>query len=456
VLLNQPYPQLRFVMGMHFTTPLAQEAVERYGDDFAVRHPVGCGPYQVQELKIRDRLILTKNPNCHWALYPTGHEPGDDPKLLQIGPKPLPLTLKLEFIGIQEPLTSYNLFRQGYIDSISAGYSNAQIIRGATGLTPEMKADGMSLVQALWCGYFYLGFNMMDATFGGYTQSKRKLREAISLSIDTDAYIQVVCQGLGKPANFCLPPGLFGYDPNYRNPYRQFDPSLKEAKRLLTEAGFPNGIDPSTGRKLVLHFDNYSTTPTLRQMVRLFQIQIERLGIRVELRDTTYDVYKARLNKHQTQFYFGSWIADYPDPENFLTTMYGPNAAPGPNETNYSNKTYDALFERMRAMRDTPERLALVHKLRDIAVPDCPLIPLSFGESRDIFPPWISNAQPHPIANDALLYWKVNPALRAKDQAEWNRPRVWPVAILGIAIIALALPGTTAILHRRRRKVRRG
>lgn len=454
IVLNQPYPQLRYLMCMHFTTPIPREAVEMYGDAFSNRHPVGCGGFMVQELRPRDRLVLVRNPNCKWSTYPTGHYPDDDPSLLAYAGRRVPFIDKIAYLGVRETLTAYNLFQQGYIDQISAGYSTAQIVRGATGLSPEMKTRGMRLVDNVWCGYFYIAFNMDDATFGGYTESHRKLRQAISLAIDSNAYIQIVCQGMGKKAEFCLPPSLFGFDPDYRNPYRAYEPSLARAKQLLTEAGFPNGVDPATGQKLVLHFDNYSTSPATRQLIRLFQIQIERLGIHVDLRSTTYELYKDKIHKRQVQMFFGSWTADYPDPENFLSTMYGPNGSPGANESNYESKQFDRLFERMRSMRDGPERLALIRQMREIVEPDCPLIALSYGESRSILSPWLTNVQPQPISYQGTQYVRVDPAARVAAQAEWNRPRVWPLVGLVVVAVALVSPSVLSIQRHRRRKVR--
>jgi ABC-type transport system substrate-binding protein len=455
VLLNQGYPQLRFLMAMHFTTPIPREAVELYGDAFSVRHPVGCGPFMVKELKLRDRMVLVRNPNCTWDTYPKDRRPGDDPDLTGPVAERIPFVDRIEFLSLGEPLAQYNLFQQGYLDSISAGYSTAQVIHGATGLDPEMRAAGVKLVDNPWPGYFYLAFNMEDSVFGGYTEAKRKLRQAISLAVDSDAYIQIICQGLGQKADFCIPPGLFGYEAGYRSPYRQYDPSLAKAKRLLSEAGYPNGIDSATGERLLLHLDNYSTTSSLRQMVRLIQIEIERLGINVDLRSTTYELFKEKLNKHQAQFCFTSWVADYPDPENFLTTMYGPNACPGPNESNYSNPRYDALFVKMRAMLDTPERLRLIRQMRDIAVEDCPLIPLSYGESRTMIQPWMLHAKPHPIANDTSTYWAVDPKLRTRLQSQWNAPRVWPLLALALLACIFLLPAASAFARHSRRKLRR-
>ncbi len=455
ILLNQPYPQLRFLMCMHCTTPIAREAVERYGDAFSVRHPVGCGPFMVQELKLRDRMVLARNPNCRWARYPGGHYAGDDPELLGPEGARLPLADRIAYMAVREPLTQYNLFQQGYVDQISAGYDTAQVIRGATGLTQEMRERGTKLVNNPWPGYFYMPFNMEDSVFGGYTESKRKLRQAVSLAVDSNAYIQIICQGLGQKAEFSVPPGLFGYDPAFKNPYRQYDPGLTRARQLLAEAGYPNGIDPATGERLVLHLDNYSTSSTLRQMVRLFQIEIERLGIQVDLRSTTYELFKEKLNKHQAQFCFTSWVADYPDPENFLTTLYGPNACPGPNESNYSNKRFDALFEKMRSMRDSPERKRLIEQMRAMVVEDCPLIPLSYGESRSLLQPWMRNAKPHPIANDSMNYWAVDPSQRVTKQASWNSPRLWPFVGLGALVAIFVVPAGSAIRRHNRRYVRR-
>jgi oligopeptide transport system substrate-binding protein len=472
IVLNQPYPQLRFLMAMPFTAPLAEEVLDRYADERVgkavpdlqrlSRHPVGCGPFMLTEYVKKSRLVLKANPNYREELYPRDGAPGDrEAGLLADAGKRLPLVSGIQINIIREGITSFNQFLQGYEDSAGVGQTNYQQVMTQPGqLSPAMIKHGVQLVHAVNLEIYYFAFNMLDPTYGGFSEKNRKLRQAISLSIDADELIDLFYLGLGVPGQSLVPPGIFGYDAGYRNSYRQFDPSLARAKRLLAEAGYPNGIDPSTGRPLVLNWDNGNTTSAGRQFTGLVTRQIERLGIDVQSHSFLGPTLTERTNKGQCQFLGGIylWGADYPDPENFAFLLYGPNSAvrsSGPNVSNYSNPEYDRLFERMRAMDDGPERLAIIRRMRSIAEQDCPVIPYRHTEAYGLLQPWLHNFKPHPVAVDGWKYLRIDAPQRAILQARWNRPNYLPAFLVAAALLLAALPAAQVVNRRTNRRVRR-
>jgi ABC-type transport system substrate-binding protein len=126
-------------------------------------------------------------------------------------------------------------------------------------LSPEMNARGMRLDKTVEPSIRYIGFNMEDPVLGAAAGDPgRKLRQAMSLAIDVQPYLELFLNGRGVPAQTVLPPGLFGYDERYKNPFRQYD--LVRAHKLLAEAGYKDGIDTKTGRRLRLSFDTSATT----------------------------------------------------------------------------------------------------------------------------------------------------------------------------------------------------
>ncbi|HLJ56073.1 MAG TPA: ABC transporter substrate-binding protein [Chthonomonadaceae bacterium] len=470
ILLNQPYPQLRYLMAMHFTTPLAHEAVDRYGDEnlgkdapddqkFSV-HPVGSGSFKVTEYIKNLRIMLVANPNYRPEFYPTEGQPGDrENGLLADAGKRLPLVKSIRFNIIRESITSFNEFLQGYEDLAGVSQQNFQQVMTVSGrLSPEMQARGLGLHRDKGVDISYFSFNMDDPTFGGTSEKNRKLRQAISLSIDSREMIDLLEQGLGVDAQFMVAPGLFGYDPNYKNPYRQFDPSLKQAKQLLAEAGYPDGIDPKTGSRLTLIWENLNTTPLGKQEDALVRRQIQRLGLNVDSRPHLFADYEDRLDSGQFTFMSFGWVADYPDPENFVFLLYGPNSAKrnnGPNYSNYANPEYDKLFDQMRIMDDGPERKAIIVKMRAIVEQDCVWIPWLHSETFALTQQWVKNYKPHPVAMDTMKYWNVDAPLRARLQAQWNRPNYWPVAILVLLIAIAIVPAAGVVQARTNRRVRR-
>jgi ABC-type transport system substrate-binding protein len=454
VLLNQPYPQLRYLMAMHFTTPLAHEAVETYGDKLR-DHPVGCGQYVMTEYTKKQQIVLKANPNRPLEYYPTEGMPGDrEAGLLEDAGKQLPLSDTVIFKFVPERITAWNLYLQGYLDRYSVTQDNfRQVMAPQGGLSPEMKQKGVLLQKVTTPNTYYFSFNMDDPVFGGYTPQRRKLRQAVSLAIDSQEFIDLLFEGNGRKPEWLIPPGITGYDPDYKNPYCQ--PDLPRAKKLLAEAGYPDGIDPKSGDRLTLYYDNTADTPEDRQFLGLLQRQVEALGIHLESRTWRDTIWQDRLDKGQFQFVSYGWFADYPDPENFTFLLYGPNQRPGPNHTNYKNPEYDRLFEQMRVMEEGPARVEVIRKMRAIAVEDCTWIPYMHREQMGLDYDWLKNSKSHGVANDVTKYWRIDGKRRDAQQVAWNQPNYWPILGLLALVGAGSMPAVSVIRNRRRRKVRR-
>lgn len=459
VTLIKPYPQLRYLMAMHFLTPMAYEAVDYYKKEI-IRNPVGCGPYVLKEYKKRQRIVLEKNPNRPMEVYPSTGDPGDAEKgLLADAGKQLPLADTVNFTIVRESMTSWNMFLQGYLDAATINqqnYQQAMSIAGSGQLSEEMKAKNLRLERVVNPDFSYFAFNMDDPVVGGFSESNRKLRRAISLAVDSQTEIELLRQGIGNKAEFMIPPGLFGYDDKYKNPYRDFDPELKKAKQLLAEAGYPGGIDPKTGKKLKIFWDNYNNTPAGRQETNLVLQQLNKLGIEFEPRTWRFPIFRQKVETEgQFQFMSAAWIADYPDPENFIFLVYGKNKRPGPNYSNYINPKFDALFEKMQAMDDGPERQNLINEMRQILEEDCPFIFRTHSENFVVANPWYVNYKPNPVAQDVLKYRRADGALRRQKQIEWNSPIIWPLFAGILVLSALIIPAVRVVQARTKRYVRK-
>ena len=454
VLLNQPFPQLRYLMAMHFTTPMSHEAIAYYGKDI-IHHPVGCGAFVLEEWKPKQRLILAANPNRPPEYYPSEGDPGDrQAGLLRSAGKQLPLSKKVVISTITEGTTGWTLFLQGYMDSWGVTQTNFQQVMTQQGtLSKEMRDHDIRLVKSNILGIRYFAFNMKDPVVGGYTPQKRKLRQAISLAVNSKEFIDLFNQGNGVAAQSLIPPGIFGYDAKYRNPYRDYDPSLKRAKQLLKEAGYPNGIDPKTGDRLTIYYDNAKTTAAGRQYIGLITKQVQALGINLESRAQRDVVWQNKIDGDDWQFTDYGWYADYPDAENFAFLLYSPNKRPGPNLTGYNNPAYDKIFKEMRSMDDGPKRQALIDKMRTIAQEDCPYVFLQHDQTLSLYHNWLAPNKPMPIGGTGLKFRSVDGEMRAESQTKWNQPVIWPVAVLFIAFGLGSLPAARVVKHRHGRRV---
>lgn len=458
------YPQFMYWLAMTFFSPMPWEAHYFYSQpkladrNFTLDwYPVGTGPYMLTENNPNKQMILQKNPNFHGEKYPTEGEPGDAEKgyLINAG-KPLPFVDEFNFSLDKESIPRWNKFLQGYYDKseISPESFDQAIKLDVTGkpeLSDEMKKKGIRLQTTVVIGINYLGFNMLDDVVGGYSEKNKKLRQAISIALNYEEYISIFLNGRGLPAQGPLPPGIFGYDENNINPvvyYRDKNGIIKrrpvaEAKKLLAEAGYSNGIDPKTGKALILNYD-VSTTGSPDDKTRLDWMRKEfaQLGIDLNIRSTDYNRFQDKVRTGNAQMFSWGWLADYPDPENFLFVLYGPNGKVkfgGENAANYSNPQVDRLFQQIKNIPNSEQRKTKINELIDIAREDSPWVwgyyPIEFSLAHAFIYPEKLNA----MTKNTLKYERIDVELRAKLRKQWNPPVLWPFwVILGVLILIAA------------------
>ena len=181
-----------------------------------------------------------------------------------------------------------------------------------------MSARGIDLEKTVGPAVFYLGFNMEDPGVGAGAGAQGRLRrQAMSLAIDSEEYARLFQNGRGVPAQSVVPPGIFGYDPDYENPFRQLD--LERARRLLAEAGYEGGINPETGKPLRLTFDTPDTSPQGQLRFQWFVNQWRKLGIDVEIDATNYNQFQEKVRNGAYQLFMWGWVADIPTPRTFYS-----------------------------------------------------------------------------------------------------------------------------------------
>ncbi len=466
VILAHPYPQIRYWFAMEFTTPVPWEAIAWYtGQDGRARfddHPVGSGPFVLAEYAKQARYVLERNPNWYgvrhpeWqapgAIFPSEGDEGDRTSgRLDYAGQVLPLIDRVVFVREKESIPRFNKFLQGYYDSAGVIKESFDSVIQGDGLSPEMSAMGIELEKAVAPAVYYIGFNMADDMVGeaGGDRS-RKLRQAMSLVIDSEEFLRVFLNGRGVPAQSPVPPGIYGYEAGYANPYRQ--PDLERAKRLMAEAGFEDGIDPETGEALVLTFDTYNTTTAGLNQVRFFTNAWRQLGIDVRIDGTNYNQFQDKIRRGDYQIFQFGWVADYPDPENFLFLLWSKMAADehgGPNATNFGAPRFDALFLAMKARDNGPARMAEIREMRTILEEERAWIELFHPEDYSLHQGWVKNVKPMGLSMPTYQYRDLDPELRRARQQAWNEPILWPAYALGAAFLALLIPGIRTYFEER-------
>jgi ABC-type transport system substrate-binding protein len=468
IVLSERYPQILYWFAMPFTAPVPWEAVAWYdgqeGRDLLKDHPVGSGPFRLARYDRGSRIVLERNPSWYgvlhpeWkapgATYPSEGEPGDalaghlDPEAVG---RALPFLERLELRVDKEDISAFNKFLQGYYDAAGIIKESFDALVHEGALSPEMAARGLRLEKGVQPSIFYLGFNMNDAIVGTPAGERgRLLRQAMSLAIDSREYARVFANGRGLPAQSPLPPGIFGYDEAYRNPFRE--PDLARARELLREAGYPGGIDPATGRPLRLSFD--TSDPSSRGMLGalFFTRAWNQLGLDVEVAATDYNQFQSKLRRGAYQIFLYGWVGDYPDPENFLFLLWGPMSASkggGPNSANFSNPRYDELFLEMKDRPNDARRKQLIREMRELLERERPWIELVHAESYALYQPWLRNLKPAGLSLPTAKYVDVDTPLRARLRREWNQPILWPAWLLAATAVALLVPAVRTWLRER-------
>jgi ABC-type transport system substrate-binding protein len=468
IVLTEPYPQILYWFAMPFTTPVPWEAVAYYdgeaGRPFFKDHPVGCGPFEVSEFDKQSKIVMSRNPNWYGAQHPEWRAPGTvypaegeaiDGEMGRLDPayvgRSLPLLDRIELRLEKEHIPAFNKFLQGYYDASGIVHESFDKIVQEGGLSPEMAARGMKLEKSVDPDIYYIGFNMNDPVIGTPAGERgRKLRQAMSLAIDVVEYNRVFNNGRGVPAQSPIPPGIYGYDQEYRNPFRRLD--VAHAQRLLEAAGYRGGIDSETGRPLRLSFDLGDTSTAGRLRFQFFVDQWAKLGIDVEIAATNYNKFRQKVKEGAYQIFMWGWIADYPDPENFLFLLWGTMAqanSGGPNTANFDHPEFNRLFEEMKGLDNGPERLAIIHGIRKLLEEERPWIELHHRESYALYHSWMKNVKPAGLSLPAAKYVDIDPVERKRMRDAWNQPILWP-AYAGFALAALiAIPGVVTFLRER-------
>jgi ABC-type transport system substrate-binding protein len=478
VKLKGRYPQFAYWLAMPFFAPVPWEAEKFFHQPGMAEKnftldwwPVGTGPYMLVENNPNARMVLQKNPNFRGEPYPSEGEAGDrELALLADAGRTMPFIERVVFSREKEGIPYWNKFLQGYYDTSGIASDNFdQAVRvsveGEAALTTEMEEKGIRLRTSVATTIIYLGFNWLDPVVGGGSgadaERSRKVRQAISIAVDLEEFLSIFANGRGLVAHDALAPGIFGWRDGkegvnpvthvWRDGRAQRRP-LEEAKKLLAEAGYPDGRDAKTGQPLVLYLDTVARGPGDKPRLDWWRRQFAKLSIQLEIRETDWNRFQEKIRKGSQQLFILGWNADYPDPENFLFLLHGAQSRAqnqGENAANYRNAEFDTLFERMKDMPNSPERQALIDRMTAIARRDAPWVWGFHPKDYSLYHGWLGNLKPNNMARNNLKYLRLDVAQRAARRLEWNRPVLWP---LGIGVAVLVASAVPAFLGYRRRE----
>lgn len=348
VRLKKPFAPFLSLLGMVYCSVVPHEVVEHYGKEFR-SHPCGTGPFKFQYWKEGVKLVLRKNP-----LYFEHDDQGT----------PLPYLDAVAVTFIVDRQTVFLEFVKGNLDfmnSLDASYKDE--ILTLDGHLEEKYADRIDMVSTPYLNTEYLGFNMED----NGVLNDRRLRQAINYGFDRRKMMRYLRNNIGAPGvGGFIPKGL----PAYQNCGYEYNP--ERAKQLLDEVRKTNGSLP----KLKL-----STTSNYLDLCKYIQQQLGLLGLDIQVDVNPPAALREQIAQGKVEWFRGSWVADYPDAENYLSLFYSPNRAPaGPNYTRFHNSQVDRLYQQARGCTNPNERILLYHTIDSLVMDEAPVMVLYYDQ----------------------------------------------------------------------------
>ena len=353
ITLEEPFPPFLSLLAMTNAAVLPREEVGKTDVPFG-RRPIGTGPFRFVKWQDNHLIELARNDDYF------------------SGP---PALAGLRFRIIKEARVAYEEFKAGNLEHCEVPSGDLDRIRSG----PEKE----NLRSVATLSTYFVGITMTREPAG----SNVHLRRAMNYAIDREFLCDKVLGGMRVPARGVLPPGLPGYDPA-RQGYAR---NITRAKQELAEAGYgPNNPVP----EMTLYCRNRIES---KQVGEAIQNDLQQVGIPVVLRVLDFGALSAATNKAEPHLFVLSWMADYPDAENFLKIFHSAYHGAQGNRAHYTNGEVDRLFEASQRESDIEKRISLIREIENIVVADAPWIFLYHGQTHLLVQPWVQNFELGPM-----------------------------------------------------------
>src|SRR5882672_8495094 len=399
------------ILAFPLTGAVAREVVEAYGEDVP-SHPVGTGPYLLKKYVRSSKITLEANPGYRGMTW--DFKPGDDPRDKEIAArmkgKKLPLIGTVEISVVEETQSRWLAFERGETDmeyNLSDISPTFMTVDGK--LKPEFVKRGIKLDRSVDPEITYTFFNMQEKIDGrpnpvaGFGKEKIALRRAIAMAYRIDDQIKIIRKGQAIKAEFPIPPGIAGHDPSYKSSI-QYDPQTANA--LLDKFGYQKGADGyrtmPDGKPLLIR---YSSAPSERdrQFDELMKRSLDSIGIRVEIHKDRWPELIKLQKLCRLMMHGSAWIADYPDGDNFMQLLYGPNTGQSNNGC-YQSPEFDKLYEKSRRLPDGPERNKLYREMARVMEGQTAWILNDSRYRNTLQQPRVIGFRKHPVLHAEWLY----------------------------------------------------
>ena len=412
IRLKQPDYNLPYVLAHEPTSAVAREVVAAYADEGGrvMSNPVGTGPYKLAKWIRSSKIFLEANPDYRGFVwdFKAGTDPVDAVIVKEMKGKKMPQVGRIEISIMEEDQSRLLAFQNGELDLMNMEGPLAPKVLVDGGLTPDMQKKGVKLSRFVDPEISYHYWNMKDPVVGGLTNDKIALRRAMAMAYPIAEEIKVVRNGQAIEAQFPIPPGVVGHDPNYKSSVK-YDPAAANA--LLDKFGYKKGSDGyrtlPDGKPLLIR---YASRPDSlgRQQDEMWKKTFDSIGIRMEVQKDKFAELLKLEKQCKLMMRTAAWIADYPDADNFMQLLYSKNIYQS-NNACAAIPEYDKLYEQSLKLPDSPERNRLYHEMAKIIETYAPWR-LDISRYRNMLvQARVQGYKKHPILHNEWAYIDVAP-----------------------------------------------
>ncbi|MEC5217966.1 ABC-type transport system substrate-binding protein [Actimicrobium sp. GrIS 1.19] len=404
VHLTAPDYNFLYVVAYGALAGTAREVIESYGLQSG-RHPVGTGAYMLDQYVPRSKVTLVANPvyrGSTWNFQPSA-DPMDQQLVRDMQGKKMPQVGRIEISVIEEEQARWLAFQDKQIDIDWIPQLAARTALDGDKLKPEFAAQNIRLQRFTEPAISFTFFNMQDPVVGGYGIEKVALRRAIAMIYNFHDDITLLRQGQASRAEMLIPPGVVGYDPAYRSSIA-YDPVL--ANKLLDRFGYKRGADGyrtlPDGQPIVIRI-NREASVIYQETAELWKRGFDQIGLRAEFPVSNFADNMKAATACSLMMWQSAWNVDYPDGENFLQLLYGPNSQQG-NLGCYQSPAFDALYKQAIALPPGPERLKLYAQMNRQMEADTAWVLQVLRIRNWVTRPWVLGFKKHPVLHAGWEY----------------------------------------------------
>jgi ABC-type transport system substrate-binding protein len=374
IYLKKPFPAFLGLLSMPYAYVVPHEVVEHYGKDFR-SNPIGTGPFKLKLWREGERVILRRNPN-YFEIDENGEQ--------------LPYLEAVSVSFITDKQSEFLEFLLGNLDFLSGVHSSSkdELLTRTGNLNPKY-SDRVKMITGPYLNTEYLGIQV-DTTLEMVKEHplrKVELRRAIAYGFDRARMMTYLRSNMGYPAfNGFVPSGMPGFTESVKG--FSYDPDF--AREQLQKAGYPNGtgLEPIT----------LCTTDDYLDISEFIQHQLAEIGIRINIEVFPGAAYREMMANSKMMLFRGSWVADYADPENYLSLFLKENFSPnGPNYTHFSNMEFENLYNRALFETDDTKRFGIYNQMDSLVISQVPVIPLYYDKVVRFVNPKITGLQSNPM-----------------------------------------------------------